>query len=45
MGYSAVVLLSGNVASGVDQWNLRLKDLIALLKVDHLNRVVSLASC
>lgn len=43
MGYSAVVLLSGNVASGVDQWNLRLKDLVALLKVDHLNRVVSLA--
>lgn len=41
MGYSALVILSGNASSGIDQWNLRLKDFISLLKVGNLNIVES----
>lgn len=40
MGYSALVILSGNASSGIDQWNLRLKDFISVLKVGNLNIAV-----
>ncbi|OJJ07817.1 hypothetical protein ASPVEDRAFT_202889 [Aspergillus versicolor CBS 583.65] len=40
MGYSALVILSGNASSGVDQWNLRLKDFILLLKYYQIGLVL-----